>query len=81
MDIYAYDQHIMGKIAGQFGAEIINYAVCVQCVDVYVKHTYAKFMAMEHERNFHFSTISGMDGQRILDQTSKKEWKSCFLPA
>lgn len=48
----------MDKITGQFGAEIINYT----CVLVYVgclRYANAKFIANKHERNFHFSTISG----------------------
>lgn len=36
--MHTYDQqHIMGKITGQFGAEIINYTcVLVYTLDVYV---------------------------------------------
>lgn len=68
-----YDQHIMGKITGQFGAEIINYT----CVLVYVgclRYANAKFIANKHDRNFHFSN----DFRWTVCSGSNEEWKSFF---
>lgn len=66
----------MRKIAGQFSAEIINYPVCVRnMLDVYVMQM-VEFIGNKHERNFHFSTISG--GQCVLDQL-KSESAYCIM--